>query len=160
MFAGMKDSLPSQRRIVNLRQVVRVSSLNSPLSMHIIYLCQYFVPEPAAPSARVAELSRCWVRAGHNVTVLTAMPNHPTGILSEKYRGRLLARESLDGITVLRNWIYATPNHGFAKKTLNHLSFMHQAQRLPSQHRSTALFYRSLLLRDRRGYYLIRYVYQ
>ena len=92
--------------------------------MNIIYLCQYFVPEPAAPAARVAELSRAWVKAGHQVTVLTGMPNHPNGIVQEKYRGRLVARECLDGITVLRNWLYATPNHGFVKKTLNHLSFM------------------------------------
>ena len=92
--------------------------------MNIIYLCQYFVPEPAAPAARVAELSRAWVKAGHKVTVLTGMPNHPTGIVPEKYRGRLLVRECLDGVTVLRNWLYATPNYGFAKKMLNHLSFM------------------------------------
>ena len=92
--------------------------------MHIIYLCQYFVPEPAAPSTRVADLSRAWVQAGHNVTVLTGMPNHPTGIVPEEYRGRLMAREHLDGITVLRNWLYATPNQGFTKKTLSHLSFM------------------------------------
>ncbi len=92
--------------------------------MNIIYLCQYFVPEPAAPAARVAELSCAWVQAGHKVTVLTGMPNHPTGIVPEKYRGRFLARECLDGVTVLRNWLYATPNRGFAKKTFNHLSFM------------------------------------
>jgi|TARA_B100001964_G_scaffold41878_1_gene46268 glycosyltransferase involved in cell wall biosynthesis len=92
--------------------------------VNILYLCQYFVPEPAAPAARVSELSRAWVRAGHNVTVLTGMPNHPTGIVPDKYRGRLLAREHMDGIMVLRNWLYATPNQGFAKKTLSHLSFM------------------------------------
>ncbi len=96
----------------------------SHLSVDIVYLCQYFVPEPAAPSVRVAELSRAWVQAGHNVTVLTGIPNHPTGIVPEKYRRRLLARERLHGITVLRNWLYATPNRGFAKKTLSHLSFM------------------------------------
>ncbi|HJO34121.1 MAG TPA: glycosyltransferase family 4 protein [Anaerolineales bacterium] len=100
------------------------SGPESHLSVDIVYLCQYFVPEPAAPSARVAELSRAWVQAGHNVTVLTGMPNHPTGVVPEKYRRRLLARERLHGVTVLRNWLYATPNKGFAKKTLSHLSFM------------------------------------
>ena len=92
--------------------------------MNIIYLCQYFIPEPAAPSARLYDLSNAWVHAGHKVTVLTGMPNHPTGVVPERYRGRLIMRESVDGVTVLRNWLYATPNQGFFKKTLSHLSFM------------------------------------
>ena len=49
--------------------------------MNIIYLCQYFLPEPAAPSARLYDLSNAWEHAGHKVTVLTGMPNHPTGVV-------------------------------------------------------------------------------
>lgn len=92
--------------------------------MNIIYLCQYFVPEPGAPSARLYELSRAWVQGGHNVKIITGMPNHPTGVVHPDYRGRLAVRENLDGITVLRNWIYATPNEGIFKKIISHLSFM------------------------------------
>jgi hypothetical protein len=33
-----------------------------------------------APSARVHELSREWVRQGHSVTVLTGFAHHPMGI--------------------------------------------------------------------------------
>ena len=92
--------------------------------MHISYLCHYFFPEPGAPSARLYELSRAWVHAGHTVTIITGMPNHPTGVVLPEYRGRLAARETLGGITVLRNWLYATPNDGLVRKTLSHLSFM------------------------------------
>ena len=41
-----------------------------------------------------------------------------------RYRGTWFRRETLDGITVFRNWLYATPNEGFVKRTLGHLSFM------------------------------------
>ena len=34
-----------------------------------------------APAARVAELSRHWAQDGHEVTVLTGFPNHPTGVV-------------------------------------------------------------------------------
>ena len=95
--------------------------------MRIVYLCQYFVPEPGAPAARLRDLARCWVKRGHSVTVVTGMPNHPTGIVQPPYVGRLIARESIDGVTVLRNWLYATPNEGFVRKTLSHLSFMFSA---------------------------------
>jgi glycosyltransferase involved in cell wall biosynthesis len=92
--------------------------------VRIAYISHYFVPEPAAPAARVHELARVWVRAGHQVTVLTAFPNHPTGTIPSEYRGRLWSTECLDGIRVLRNWLYAVPNRGLARRGLDHLSFM------------------------------------
>jgi glycosyltransferase involved in cell wall biosynthesis len=92
--------------------------------VRIAYFCQYFVPETAAPAARLSELSRAWVEAGHEVTVVTGLPNHPTGIIPPEYRGVIFRRERLDGVEVWRNWLYATPNEGFVKKTLSHLSFM------------------------------------
>src|SRR5919204_1257975 len=92
--------------------------------MHIAYVCHYFVPEPAAPAARVHELSRAWVQAGHHVTVLTAFPNHPTGRIPNAYRGKLWTTEQLDGIRVLRSWLYAVPNRGVGRRGLDHLSFM------------------------------------
>lgn len=92
--------------------------------MRIAFVCQFFVPEIGAPSARVSELCREWVRQGHEVTVITGLPNHPRGIVAPEYRGTIFRRETLDGITVFRNWLYATPNEGFVKRTLSHLSFM------------------------------------
>jgi glycosyltransferase involved in cell wall biosynthesis len=92
--------------------------------MRIAFLCQFFPPELGAPSARVSELARAWTNAGHDVTVVTGMPNHPTGILPPEYRGVSFAEETFHGVRVLRNWVYATPNEGFVKRTLNHLSFM------------------------------------
>jgi glycosyltransferase involved in cell wall biosynthesis len=58
------------------------------------------------------------------VTVVTGFPNHPTGILRAEDRGKLWATEQINGIRVLRNWLYATPNEGIVKKTLGHLTFM------------------------------------
>lgn len=92
--------------------------------MRIAYVSHYFVPEPAAPAARVHELARAWVAAGHDVTVLTAFPNHPVGQIPPAYRGRWCTTERLDGIRVLRNWLYAVPNRGVGRRGLDHLSFM------------------------------------
>ncbi len=92
--------------------------------MKIVLLCHYFAPEPGAPQARLLETSRAWVRDGHEVTVVTGFPNHPTGILAKEDRGRLFREDRIDGIRVLRSWLYATPNQGFLRKILGHLSFM------------------------------------
>ena len=92
--------------------------------MRIAYVCHYFAPEPAAPAARVHELSRAWVRAGHQVSVVTTFPNHPLGRIPPEYRGRWWSTEHMDGIRVLRCWLYAVPNRGVGRRGLDHLSFM------------------------------------
>lgn len=92
--------------------------------MTILVICHYFAPEPGAPSARILELARAWTRTGHQVKVITCLPNHPTGIVPAQYRGRLYCREKMDDIEVYRNWVFATPNEGIIRKTFSHLSFM------------------------------------
>jgi glycosyltransferase involved in cell wall biosynthesis len=92
--------------------------------VRIAYVCHYFVPEPAAPAARVHEFARAWVHAGHAVSVITTFPNHPLGHIPPAYSGRWWATERLDGIRVLRCWLYAVPNTGVGRRGLDHLSFM------------------------------------
>jgi glycosyltransferase involved in cell wall biosynthesis len=92
--------------------------------MRIIIVTHYFPPETGAPQARLSGLAAAWALGGDEVTVLTGMPNHPTGIIQPGYRGAIRRRERRDGYRVLRTWLYATPNEGIARKTLGHLSFM------------------------------------
>ncbi|UCF80995.1 MAG: glycosyltransferase family 4 protein [Acidobacteriota bacterium] len=90
--------------------------------MRILYLSQYFPPEMGAPSARVCELSRHWANAGHDVTVLTAFPHHPTGVKPPHYRWRLWARERHYGVRVIRTYVLATPNRGL-RRAVSYASF-------------------------------------
>ena len=92
--------------------------------MRILLTCHYFPPETGAPQARLSALAATWAADGDTVTVLTGMPNHPTGVIPPRYRGAIRRRERRDGYRVLRTWLYATPNEGIARKTLGHLSFM------------------------------------
>jgi glycosyltransferase involved in cell wall biosynthesis len=92
--------------------------------MKIVVICHYFPPEIGAPSARLYEMSKRWVELGNEVHVVTCFPNHPTGIIPDEYKGMKYKLENMDGIHVYRNYVYATPNKGFIKKTLGHISFM------------------------------------
>lgn len=79
-----------------------------------------------APSARVSELSRHWISAGHTVTVLTGFPNHPTGIVPLEYRRkiwRLVLRENIDGLRVVRTWLLPFANRKAIRRMLNYASF-------------------------------------
>jgi colanic acid biosynthesis glycosyl transferase WcaI len=94
--------------------------------MKILYISQYFPPEMGAPAARAVELSRHWASAGHEVTVLTGFPNHPTGIVPPEYRGRLkrlVSREQIDGVQVVRTWLLPFPNRKAYQRILNYGSF-------------------------------------
>ena len=94
--------------------------------MKILYVSQYFPPEMGAPAARAAELSRHWVASGHDVTVLTGFPNHPTGVVPPEYRSqlrRLVLREKTDGVNVVRTWLLPFPNRKAHERILNYTSF-------------------------------------
>lgn len=95
--------------------------------MRVLLVTHYFPPETGAPQARLSSLAATWAADGDEVTVLTGMPNHPTGVKPPAYRRAIRRRERRDGYRVLRTWLYATPNEGVARKTLGHLSFMASA---------------------------------
>ena len=92
--------------------------------MKITLLTHYYPPETGAPQARLSEMAHTWKTLGHKVTVITCFPNHPTGIIPDKYKGKKYYEETMDNIKIVRCWVYATPNKGFLKKILCHLSFM------------------------------------
>jgi glycosyltransferase involved in cell wall biosynthesis len=94
------------------------------LDVRILLVTHYFPPEAGAPQARLSGLAAAWAADGDTVTVLTGMPNHPTGVKPPEYRRCWRRRERRDGYRVVRTWLYATPNEGVLRKTLGHLSFM------------------------------------
>lgn len=93
--------------------------------MRILFLTHYFPPEVNAPAGRTYEHAVRWVKAGHDVTVVTCVPNCPSGIVYPGYRNRFRRQvEMLDGIRVVRVWTYLAPNAGTVRRILNYLSFM------------------------------------
>src|SRR5215472_17983870 len=92
--------------------------------LRIMFLTHYFPPEIGAPQARMFELAKRLNELGDEVTVVTAFPNYPTGIVQEGYGGRFAMEERMDGVRVLRRWVFATPNSGFFKRFVNWLSFV------------------------------------
>ena len=96
------------------------------LTVKILYVSQYFPPEMGAPAARAAELSRHWARMGHEVTVLTGFPNHPTGVVPEEWRSRLHGlhySETVNGVHVVRTWLWPLPNRKAHERIRNYTSF-------------------------------------
>ncbi len=91
--------------------------------MRVLFVTQYFPPETGAAPARALHFARALVRAGHEVRVLTGLPNHPAGEIRPEYRGAWRRSETIDGIAVERVWLYATPRKTAITRLANHLSF-------------------------------------
>jgi colanic acid biosynthesis glycosyl transferase WcaI len=92
----------------------------------ILYVSQYFPPEMGAPAARAAELAHHWAQAGHRASVLTGFPNHPTGVVPQKWRARLrrlIHHEKIDGVEVFRTWLWPLPNRKAHERMRNYASF-------------------------------------
>jgi glycosyltransferase involved in cell wall biosynthesis len=92
--------------------------------LHILFLTDNFPPEVNAPASRTFEHCAEWVRAGHQVTVITCAPNFPMGKVLGGYRNKLWQSEKMAGIRVIRVWSYMTANKGFGKRILDYQSFM------------------------------------
>ena len=94
--------------------------------MKILYLSQYYPPEMGAPAARASELAHHWSVPGHDVSVLTGFPNHPTGVVPDQWRPRLrrlVYREQVDGVSVYRTWLWPLPNRKAHERMRNYASF-------------------------------------
>src|ERR1700736_3410756 len=75
--------------------------------MRFLILTQYYPPEIGAPQVRLAAMARELVRAGHDVEVVTAMPNHLVGRIFPAYAGKFYVLDRWDDVPVHRTWMYA-----------------------------------------------------
>ncbi len=91
--------------------------------MTFIIHTQYYPPETGAPQGRLSELAERLVLNGHEVTVITALPNYPIGKFYPGYGG-LLRREMRNGVSIIRTWIYPTKSVKLIPRLSNYFSFV------------------------------------
>lgn len=89
--------------------------------MRVLILSHIFWPE--ITDFRNLALARELVKRGHEVTVLTAFPNHPLGKLYPGYKLSWRQWENIDGVRVLRVPLYPDHSSSGMKRVLNYGSF-------------------------------------
>lgn len=93
--------------------------------MKILFLTHYFPPEGNAPATRVGALTKKWVAEGHDVTVVTGVPNVPNGVVYPGYKNSLCSEENTeDSVRLIRIWTLLAPNKGTARRIANFVSYM------------------------------------
>ena len=92
--------------------------------MKILYISQYFPPEVGATQSRAYEMASGLSRAGHHVTMITEVPNHPQGVIYPSYRRKLFYRSSSNNIDIIRVWVRTALRKTVISRFLFYLSFM------------------------------------
>src|SRR6187551_3181899 len=87
-------------------------------AMRILYLTQWFEPEPAFKGLAFA---KALVERGHEVEVVTGFPNYPIGKVYPGYRVRAYQREVIDGIVVHRVPLYPSHDRSSFRRGLNYI---------------------------------------
>jgi colanic acid biosynthesis glycosyl transferase WcaI len=93
--------------------------------MRLLVVTQYFWPENFRINDLVAEL----VRRGHEVTVLTGLPNYPDGVLFSNFRDNPQAFSTYEGAEVVRVPML-TRGKGGLRLMLNYVTFAASASLL------------------------------
>ena len=86
---------------------------------HILIISQYFWPENFRVNRLAIELSQ----AGHNVEVLTSIPNYPTGLVFEDYKNDPLSFSKFKGIPVTRVFQFSRKSNKISL-LLNYITFL------------------------------------
>lgn len=68
--------------------------------MKILMVCQYYYPEPF----RISDICETLAKNGHDVTVLTGLPNYPEGKIYDNYRRGQKRKEIINGVEVIRSF--------------------------------------------------------
>ncbi|MDE0178817.1 MAG: glycosyltransferase family 4 protein [Gammaproteobacteria bacterium] len=92
--------------------------------LRILFLTQNFPPEIGAKAARLYELTRRLAARGHDVRVITAMPNYPTGKVFPGFRGRIRAEECINDVHVVRTWLRPSNSAQPFPRLVSYLTFL------------------------------------
>ena len=86
--------------------------------MRLLIVSQHFYPEPF----RINDMAFSLAKRGHTITVLTGLPNYPSGIIDPDYRNHKKHNEVLNGVTIHRTGIIGR-GKSLLRMGLNYLSF-------------------------------------
>jgi glycosyltransferase involved in cell wall biosynthesis len=96
--------------------------VSRPLRPGFTLVTQYYPPERGAAQVRLGAVAGTLHQLGHEVEVLTAIPNYPTGRFLPGWSRRPLQWGRQDGVPTVRVWLWPAMGDGLARLA-NYVSF-------------------------------------
>ena len=92
--------------------------------MQILIYSYNYSPEPIGIAPLMTELAEGLVERGHQVRVVTGMPNYPQRQIYEEYRGKWFITEEKNGVTIQRSYLRIKSKPNLVDRLLLELSFV------------------------------------
>ncbi|MBW4466882.1 MAG: glycosyltransferase family 4 protein [Pegethrix bostrychoides GSE-TBD4-15B] len=92
--------------------------------MRILIYSYNYHPEPIGIAPLMTELAEGLVSRGHEVRVVTGMPNYPQRQIYDDYQGKLYCTEECNGVIIQRSCIWIRPKPGLLTRMLLDGSFV------------------------------------
>ncbi len=91
--------------------------------MRILFVTQFFWPEMRTAPMNLGALAEDLATKGHDVLVITGVPNHPLGRVYEGYEMKLWQWEEVNGFRILRLPLFPDHSQSIIRRLLNYGSF-------------------------------------
>lgn len=92
--------------------------------MRILIYSYNYHPEPIGIAPLMTELAEGLVKRGHQVRVVTAMPNYPQRQIYPDYQGKLYLTEYRNGVQIQRSYVWIRPQPNLLDRMLLDASFV------------------------------------
>ncbi|MEH2263875.1 glycosyltransferase family 4 protein [Nostoc sp.] len=92
--------------------------------MHILIYSYNYYPEPIGIAPLMTELAEGLVKRGHEVRVITGMPNYPQREIYDGYRDQWYVTEQKNGVTIQRSYLRIKSKPNLVDRLLLELSFI------------------------------------
>jgi len=92
--------------------------------MHILFIHQIFLTPAEAGSTRHFELAKYLVKKGNKVTIIGSTVSYLTGTVEERFKGKFITRESIEGVEIVRSWAYSKIHKSYVSRFFSFISFM------------------------------------
>jgi colanic acid biosynthesis glycosyl transferase WcaI len=92
--------------------------------MRILIYSYNYHPEPIGIAPLMTELAEGLVKRGHEVRVVTAMPNYPQRQIYQDYRGKWYLNETKNGVKIQRCYVWIRPQANLLDRVLLEASFV------------------------------------
>lgn len=89
----------------------------------LIYSYNYY-PEPIGIAPLMTQLAEGLAQRGHEIRVVTGMPNYPQRRIYPEYRGKFYLTEERNGVTIQRSYVWVRPKPGLLTRALLDGSFV------------------------------------
>ena len=89
----------------------------------LIYSYNYY-PEPIGIAPLMTQLAEGLAQRGHEIRVVTGMPNYPQRKIYPEYRGKFYLTEERNGVTIQRSYVWVRPKPGLLTRALLDSSFV------------------------------------